>query len=77
MCDLRKWRAPACSRKAAGKKISISKQRKVFFLLFLERPVYTKHTFVLSLGLVESSPPATEETGAMGREIESRQGIGR
>jgi hypothetical protein len=28
------------------------------------------------LGLVVSSPPATEETGAMGREIESRQGIG-
>jgi hypothetical protein len=27
-------------------------------------------------GLVVSSPPATEETGAMGREIESRQGIG-
>jgi hypothetical protein len=24
-------------------------------------------------GLVVSSPPATEETGAMGREIESRQ----
>jgi hypothetical protein len=27
-------------------------------------------------GLVVSSPSATEETGAMGREIESRQGIG-
>jgi hypothetical protein len=27
-------------------------------------------------GLVVLSPPATEETGAMGREIESRQGIG-
>jgi hypothetical protein len=27
-------------------------------------------------GLVVSSPPATEETGAMGREIESRQGKG-
>jgi hypothetical protein len=27
-------------------------------------------------GLVISSPPTTEETGAMGREIESRQGIG-
>jgi hypothetical protein len=27
-------------------------------------------------GLVLSSPPATVETGAMGREIESRQGIG-
>jgi hypothetical protein len=26
-------------------------------------------------GLVESSPPVTEETGAMGREIESRQGM--
>jgi hypothetical protein len=26
--------------------------------------------------LVLSSPPATEETGAMDREIESRQGIG-
>jgi hypothetical protein len=26
-------------------------------------------------GPVVSSPPATEETGAMGREIESRQGI--
>jgi hypothetical protein len=26
-------------------------------------------------GLVESSPTATEETEAMGREIESRQGI--
>jgi hypothetical protein len=26
-------------------------------------------------GLVISSPPATEETGAMGSEIESRQGI--
>jgi hypothetical protein len=26
------------------------------------------------LGLVVSSPPATEETGAMGREIESRRG---
>jgi hypothetical protein len=25
--------------------------------------------------VVLSSPPATEETGAMGREIESRQGI--
>jgi hypothetical protein len=29
-----------------------------------------------ALGLVTSTPPATEETGAMGREIESRQGIG-
>jgi hypothetical protein len=28
-------------------------------------------------GLVVSSPPATEETGAMGREIESRQGTPR
>jgi hypothetical protein len=27
-------------------------------------------------GLVVSTPPATEETGTMGREIESRQGIG-
>jgi hypothetical protein len=27
-------------------------------------------------GLVVSSPYATDETGAMGREIESRQGIG-
>jgi hypothetical protein len=27
-------------------------------------------------GLVVTSPPATEEIGAMGREIESRQGIG-
>jgi hypothetical protein len=27
-------------------------------------------------GLVVMSPPATEETGAMGRGIESRQGIG-
>jgi hypothetical protein len=27
-------------------------------------------------GLVVSSPPPSEETGAMGREIESRQGIG-
>jgi hypothetical protein len=27
-------------------------------------------------GLVVSSPQATEETGAMGRAIESRQGIG-
>jgi hypothetical protein len=27
-------------------------------------------------GLVVSSPPTTEETGAMGREIESRQGMG-
>jgi hypothetical protein len=27
-------------------------------------------------GLVVSSPPATEETGVMGREIESRQGVG-
>jgi hypothetical protein len=27
-------------------------------------------------GHVVSSPPATEETGAMGREIESRQGAG-
>jgi hypothetical protein len=27
-------------------------------------------------GLVVSSPPATEVTRAMGREIESRQGIG-
>jgi hypothetical protein len=27
-------------------------------------------------GLVVSSPFATQETGAMGREIESRQGIG-
>jgi hypothetical protein len=26
-------------------------------------------------GLVVSSPPATDETGAMGREIESRQGM--
>jgi hypothetical protein len=26
-------------------------------------------------GLVVSSPPATEETGAMGREIESHLGI--
>jgi hypothetical protein len=26
-------------------------------------------------GLVELSPPATEDSGAMGREIESRQGI--
>jgi hypothetical protein len=29
---------------------------------------------VLYIGV--SSPPATEENGAMGREIESRQGIG-
>jgi hypothetical protein len=28
-------------------------------------------------GLRVSSPPATEEIGAMGPEIESRQGIGR
>jgi hypothetical protein len=28
-------------------------------------------------GLVVSSPPNTEETGAMGREIESRQGTGK
>jgi hypothetical protein len=28
-------------------------------------------------GLVVSSPHATEETGAMGREIESSQGVGR
>jgi hypothetical protein len=27
-------------------------------------------------GLVVSCPPATEETGAMGREIESRQSMG-
>jgi hypothetical protein len=27
-------------------------------------------------GLVVLSPPATEETGAMGHEIESRHGIG-
>jgi hypothetical protein len=27
-------------------------------------------------GLVVSSPPTTEETGAMGRDIESRQGVG-
>jgi hypothetical protein len=27
-------------------------------------------------GLVLSSPPATEEIGSMGREIESRHGIG-
>jgi hypothetical protein len=27
-------------------------------------------------GLAGSTPPVTEETGAMGREIESRQGIG-
>jgi hypothetical protein len=26
-------------------------------------------------GLVVSSPPATEETGDMGREVDSRQGI--
>jgi hypothetical protein len=26
-------------------------------------------------GLMVSSPPATEETGAMGREIETRQGM--
>jgi hypothetical protein len=26
--------------------------------------------------LVVSSPPTTEETGAMGREVESRKGIG-
>jgi hypothetical protein len=31
---------------------------------------------VLAACLVVSSPPAAEETGAMGREIESRQGIG-
>jgi hypothetical protein len=28
-------------------------------------------------GLVLLSPPVTEETGAMGREIETRKGIGR
>jgi hypothetical protein len=28
------------------------------------------------LGLVVLSPPATEESGAMGREIESHQGFG-
>jgi hypothetical protein len=27
-------------------------------------------------GPAESSPPATKETGAMGREIKSRQGLG-
>jgi hypothetical protein len=31
----------------------------------------------LGRGLVVSSPPANEETGAMGHEIESRQGIGK
>jgi hypothetical protein len=33
-------------------------------------------TMTMRRGLVESSPPATEETGAMGYEIESLQGIG-
>jgi hypothetical protein len=32
-------------------------------------------TCALARGLLVSSPPATEETGAMGREIESLQGI--
>jgi hypothetical protein len=31
----------------------------------------------LNLGGVVSFAPATEDTGAVGREIESRQGIGR
>jgi hypothetical protein len=43
------------------------------------------HTYVCGMyiqrlpwlrGLVVSSPAATEETGAMGREVESLQGIG-
>jgi hypothetical protein len=33
------------------------------------------HMYMLKC-VLEASPPATEETGAMDREIESRQGIG-
>jgi hypothetical protein len=42
-------------------------------------PVFFTHKELLPFrrGLVVSSPPATDETGAMGREIESGQGIGR
>jgi hypothetical protein len=36
-------------------------------------PSQPKHTYLA----VAIYPPATEETGAMGREIESRQGYGR
>jgi hypothetical protein len=42
------------------------------------RKIYKKSIFKLwRRGLVISSPPSTEDIGAMGREIESRQGIGR
>jgi hypothetical protein len=34
---------------------------------------YIKHVPAWLRGLMVSSPPATDETGALGREIESRQ----
>jgi hypothetical protein len=35
----------------------------------------TKYEVARQRGLVVTYPPATEEMGAMGREIESRQGM--
>jgi hypothetical protein len=48
-----------------------------YWCLYLEKNV-TGNLLALARrrGLVVSSPPATEEIGAMGREIVSHQGIG-
>jgi hypothetical protein len=44
------------------------------FMLLLK--VKQKQSYPWRRGLVVLSPPATKETGAMGREIESLQGMG-
>jgi hypothetical protein len=50
-----------------------------FFLFKILKIIKWVHMYVLPwrLGLVVTSPLTTEEIGAMGREIESRQGIHR
>jgi hypothetical protein len=54
--------------------LSFSDSKFVFILALCTNVQETKST--LRWGLVVSSPPVTEEIGAMSREIESYQGIG-
>jgi hypothetical protein len=42
----------------------------------LKNSILNTHTVIVPRNLFGSCPPATEKTGAMGREIESHQGIG-
>jgi hypothetical protein len=50
---------------------------KFFFSNFNFKKIFKcYHPLPRQRGLVVTFPPATEKTGAMGRKIESRQGVG-